>query len=280
MKKNQKTRQQNSAATIGPNEALTTTAKEQNMFVITQNGDVIGATEDTAKEISGEHPDSFIVSSEADLEEVPTPVLLSVYNQANPEGKIKKFADRETAVKKAFEAISGEGASEEEAEVKADPKPKKAKKEPKPKKERSTNSLIGKRIIPTALGLESRRQGESRRTRSFGIIESNPGLTYEQYIAKGGHPQDLSILVTRRRHATLVGMDEKLPEEPPQVDDPKGIAQRAAVRVAEAEKRAAEKAAEKKAKAVAAEAAAKAEAAVKAEAEEEPKGKGKGKKKG
>jgi len=270
MKKKQTTRQPEPAANTGPNEALTTTAKEQKMFVITQNGDVFGATEDTAKEISGEHPDSFIVSSEADLEDVPTPVLLQVYNQANPKSKIKKFADRETAVKKAFEAISGEVASEEEGEPVAEKPKKRAKKEPK---ERS-NSLAGKRIIPTALGLESRRQGESRRTRSFNIIEKNPGLTYEEYLEKGGNKQDLSILVTRRRHATLVGMDENLPEAPPEVDDPKGIAQRTALRAAEAEKRAAEKKAKAEAAAKVKAEASEAEATLKP-ASDKPKAKAK-----
>jgi hypothetical protein len=212
-----------SAPTHTTEKKMTTTIR------ILQSGNVL-----TGPEAEAEAPDSFSISSREDLENVPTPVLLKAFNGMTGKN-LKKFADRDTAVDKSWEAITGQSppaATPEEAP----PAPKEDKPSNKGGKPGKPSGFIGKRIIPTQLGIGAIRSDASRRTRSFGVIRENPGLTFEQYVERGGSPADLSILVNRRKHAMILDEGQDIPTEFPKVADPKGVAERRAARAAEREK--------------------------------------------
>lgn len=71
-----------------------------------------------------------------------------------------------------------------------------------PRKERGSerHALAGAKLTRTALGKGARRKEGTRRTDSWNVIED--GMTFEDFVAAGGHPDDLNIII-RLGHVTV-----------------------------------------------------------------------------
>ena len=133
-----------------------------------------------------------------DMDKLSTATLVALHNIIRPEKPIKKFADRATANKRMFPALEVlAGKPIEGGTSTVAPKAKKtaARKTTGEKTEKSTNGGAGRasvytgKVITKLVDENPRREGTAGHT-SFGVIKN--GMTYEQYIAKGGRRKDLA----------------------------------------------------------------------------------------
>lgn len=95
-------------------------------------------------------PGNHLIKSATDLEPVPTSVLVDLYNIANPQGHIKKFSDRTTAINRTFiymKALSETKGTPAVAHLSKEPKPPKPPKAPREPRTGSVRTKIG--IIAT-----------------------------------------------------------------------------------------------------------------------------------
>lgn len=151
-----------------------------------------------AAELGGVEKGIYCIGSQKDLKDVPSALLIELYNIAasEPESHAKpitKFSDRAVAEKRVFPVI----------EYLAKPGQYPAEmggKEPKPKKERKVRAagaegkrgrvsqFEGKKIFKLVDG-NPRREG-TLGYKSYSLITS--GMLYETYLEKGGRPKDLA----------------------------------------------------------------------------------------
>lgn len=118
--------------------------------------------------------------------------ITAMHNSLLPEGTAPAtFADRTAAVNAAFPLANKVGTKAATAPT-AERKPKapKAEGEAKPKgRAPGTGTYNGHKL--RAVGKENPRREGSHGAASFQIVLDNPGITYEDFIAKGGRPQNL-----------------------------------------------------------------------------------------
>jgi hypothetical protein len=142
----------------------------------------------------------------ADFETLPASELVAAYNDMAVQidvREVKKFSDKETAIKRVREMriICINRNEEEEHKMtesaKAATKVKVAKepKAPKAPKAESTG-VRGRKSEFSGLQLYASKETNTRKVGSFGhasmeIIFANPGISYEEFISKGGRGNDL-----------------------------------------------------------------------------------------
>lgn len=173
-------------------------------FLIAPDGTVTHYTAaKAAKQAQESAPDSVLVASEADLANVKTPLLLAIYNAQNPDEQLTKFKNRAAGAAKVFEMLpqaAGLPARKPKGGAKG------AASEDGPPKERKPrgDGYAGKTLTATEAGKGAKRRADTRRSQSFEVINSAKGskMSYEQYVEKGGHPDDLAIMV-RMNHVTV-----------------------------------------------------------------------------
>lgn len=157
-----------------------------------------------AKQAQESAPGSVLVRSEEDLAEVPTPMLLQIYNGLNPENQLAKFKSRAAGVKSVFELLP-QAAGLPAKKVKATAKGTTSEESAAPKERKPRgDGFAGKMITATEDGKNAKRRADTRRSQSFEIISSSKGgkISYEAFIDKGGHADDLKIMVNMG-HATV-----------------------------------------------------------------------------
>lgn len=128
-----------------------------------------------------------------DMDKVPTATLVALYNTVRPEKPIKKFADRATANKRLFpdalELLAGK-IIEGGTNTVATKTKRAAAKQPAQKKETAGRaSTYAGKVITKLVDENPRREGTAG-FQSFALIKN--GMTYEQYVSKGGRRQDLA----------------------------------------------------------------------------------------
>jgi hypothetical protein len=150
---------------------------------------------------------AWCVSSQAGLKDVPTALLITLYNIAasEPESHAKtitKFSDRQTAEKRVWpviEYLAKPGATPEPVASTSEPSEegddmatKKGKKTRKPRAEggaaRGRKSKFEGKKIYKLVSENPRRKG-THGYKAFDILTN--GMTYETYIERGGEPKHL-----------------------------------------------------------------------------------------
>lgn len=158
----------------------------------------------------------LLIETEQELagSSVSTKTLAELWNKHNPTESLKRFADRELGAKKVFPLLekhaitpkefskAQETASQQEEEedndmAKTATKKTVAKKAPAAKKavagggarRGATSKYAGKKLHAT--GKENTRRVGTHGHKSMGIILANKGITFEDYVKKGGRPNDL-----------------------------------------------------------------------------------------
>lgn len=157
------------------------------------------------------------VSTEEELTDTNVTMgqMVELYNALTPESPIKNFRDRPTAIRrmialaqaKAKIIESSEPQNESTMERKLsdtkENKPKKEKKPKKPKKEKAiakeggkkgrASFFEGKTVKVSSETTENPRREGSHGYRSMQILLDNrDGISYEEFISKGGRRQDLA----------------------------------------------------------------------------------------
>lgn len=162
----------------------------------------------------------LLIENEKQLNEssISTGTLAALWNHHNPDTPVKRFADREEGAKQVFAifervAISAKKLSAHEGEkevAKGATAKKGAAKAPAKKgtgakgKGNPANLKVrkskytGMKLTASAEAKKAnpRKEG-SHGYRSMEIIRNNPGITYEEFIAKGGRGNDLEWDVTK-----------------------------------------------------------------------------------
>ena len=148
-----------------------------------------------------DYGNQIMVGRLEDMDKVPVATLVALYNTIRPENPIKKFADRATANKRMFpalEVLAGKIIEGGKTDVATKTKTKTAAKKTTTggtKKERTTTGGAGRestyagKVITKLVDENPRREGTAG-FKSFAVIKN--GMTYEQYIAKGGRRKDLA----------------------------------------------------------------------------------------
>jgi hypothetical protein len=191
--------QTNDAASSAP--ALTPTKKFA-AYVIAADGSVIGWTKTSdARTAAGEG--EYVVTASGDgLSSVPMAQLVAAYNRADATKQVKNFRDRATAERKVLPVI--EYLAQENITMAAKKATRKtgaakkgsarktttsAAKTPRKRAEGAgrTSAFSGKRI--TRQTKDNPRREGTFGFKSFALIKD--GMTYEDYIAKGGRRKDL-----------------------------------------------------------------------------------------
>lgn len=162
----------------------------------------------------------LLVENEQELAEssVSTTFLAALWNKHNPAEQVKRWADRNQGAKKIFgmfdkiaiepKTITGDQENEVQTQtaektkgVKAPAKAKggkavKAKAETKANGNSAVSArskMAGLKLYPAGKSKkENPRKAGSHGWRSMKIIMDNPGITYEDFIKKGGRSNDLA----------------------------------------------------------------------------------------
>jgi hypothetical protein len=119
--------------------------------------------------------------------------LAEMYNKAalelDPEARtISKFSSKEVAIKRTYGVLLQLAALEKQSKESRPTKKEKVVKEKTEHKGRSSN-FSGKKLRP--LVDENPRREGTWGFKSMAIILSNPGITYEDFVAAGGRNNDL-----------------------------------------------------------------------------------------
>lgn len=125
---------------------------------------------------------------------IQTKMLVDIFNNYASDGKaVTKFSDRKTAARRVFQAVvSNEPVTEDSSTPEPNPLPTPA---PAPATPKATNGKRGakgkreKRIFPID-GKDPFKSGASAVT--WKMIKDEPGLTFNQYIAKGGRANTIA----------------------------------------------------------------------------------------
>lgn len=134
------------------------------------------------------------VKSAHDLLQVPGPVLVKMYNLANPKKPISRFADRKVAAERVFPLMDGIAEAGKSRAPRAAGTPRKAGEVPE-----RWGKFAGKTIIP--LVTENPRRANTHGWRSMAVIlkAGKAGISYEAFLAAGGRRQDLAWDQTYKR---------------------------------------------------------------------------------
>lgn len=147
-----------------------------------------------------------------ELDAIPTSKLVEMYNHLArkvEQREVERFAKREDAVRRTWgmilnaqqlgkeidaptakvEAPKAKKAAKPEAKEEAKPKAKAAK-EPKTNR-RSNEKMEGKKLYFKGEGKENPRREGSHGHKSLQIIIDNKGITFDDFVKKGGRPKDL-----------------------------------------------------------------------------------------
>jgi len=139
------------------------------------------------------------------MSQLSTQVLVALYNKIRPEKPITKFRDRAAADKamwpglevlapKPLPGVAAMPAAKKKTAAKKAPATKTARKTAASNGAGRTSAFSGKTI--TKLVDENPRREGTFGYKSFALIKN--GMTYEDYIAKGGRRQDLAWDVDRK----------------------------------------------------------------------------------
>lgn len=148
-----------------------------------------------------------LFSNEEELIKLPMSMnqMVEFYNYHNSENPVKKFSDKTTAAKRLFNlALAKAKDVEFVREIKPEVKEtvmqtmekikseKPAQKAAADGKRGRKSNHDGKKLFPADGVKENPRREGTHGHKSMAIIMSNPGITYEGFIAAGGRPQDLT----------------------------------------------------------------------------------------
>lgn len=147
------------------------------------------------------------------LNQKTTSELATVYNATMAEidpsaRKVERFATKEAAVRRVWGAFLQLAALEEEAAKVAEKAPKaktpKQPKEAKPEVEKETRASSGERTSYKGTRLyplveENPRREGTLAAKMMQFIMDEPGISYEDYCAKGGLAKDLKYDIDRNR---------------------------------------------------------------------------------
>lgn len=151
----------------------------------------------TAAEAAVEQdPTLIVVENEQQMDRVPTPLLVKLYNKIRPEKPITKFSDRATANKRMWPALDAlaDKPIDEAPSIMATKK-KAAKKATKKATKKTANGARRGRIskfsgktLTKLIDKNPRREGTAGH-KSWSVIRN--GMLYDDYIKAGGRRQDL-----------------------------------------------------------------------------------------
>lgn len=133
----------------------------------------------------------FVVSAQKDLQNIPGPVLIAVYNDAAVKGQgktVAKFADKETAARRVWPTL--DFLAKRGTVVEGAPRAKREKtaREPGTGQRGRTSQFAGK-VIKMIVTENPRREGTFG-YKSWEVMRD--GMTFEDYIAAGGRRKDLA----------------------------------------------------------------------------------------
>lgn len=169
------------------------------------------------KDAAAEGNDAAIIDSEEKLldSRFTNAQFASIYNSLQgPEGQVKKFSDRESAVRRTYIAMRAhfgeevpkkEKAPKEKAAGKAKGEKKsKTEKVAKPKKEKAPRAARGNFKVK-AIGENPFRVGTKSHT-NFQKVIDKPGKTFAEYVVAGVHAGILAHAI-RLGHAKKIGAE-------------------------------------------------------------------------
>lgn len=162
---------------------------------------------DTKKEAQAKGNSGHIVGALEDLNDnfaLTTSMMRDVYNVLNPDKQVSRFSDRESACRRLWASLQASaGETPEKAAAgpkavagKAKAKPK-ATKAPKEKKASGGPRKGSRREVSVSIpkGTENPYRVATASHKAFEIAEANPGLTFNQLVAKGGRANTLAEMM-------------------------------------------------------------------------------------
>lgn len=167
-------------------------APKLNKFVLGKDGSLLSfAKVGDARTVAEKNGGTLIVE-QGDLLGLSMNQLVALHNQgAEESAQVKKFNSKEKGAEATFPLLTKVATPGEVPE--------------REKRERS-NSFAGKTIHLTQVGRDARRRPDTRRTTSWNVLAEKAGkagkLPYADYLAAGGHPDDMATIV-RLGHAEV-----------------------------------------------------------------------------